>query len=117
MKRVLWIAAACFGVSTCVAFSLLMVQKSLDSFLRMLEAEPGIFWLLICLGANCAMFANDIAASKGWQGFNETRMYYGDEPSWVQTPIPQHIKLLFVYPFFIGFLALMVVVIIAKNAT
>jgi hypothetical protein len=117
MKRVLWIAAACFGVSTCVAFSLLMVQKSLDSFLRMLETEPGIFWLLICLGANCAMFANDIAASKGWQGFNETRMYYGDEPSWVQTPIPQHIKLLFVYPFFIGFLALMVVVIIAKNAT
>src|SRR5262245_34711181 len=117
MKRVFWIAAACLGVGTCVAISLLMVQKSLDSFLRLLEAEPGIFWLLICLGANCAMFANDIAASKGWQGFNETRLHHGDEAGWVQTPIPLHIKLLFVYPLFIGFLALMVVVIIAKHAT
>src|SRR5262245_35989198 len=117
MKRVLWLTAACLGVGTCVAFSLLMVQKSPDWFLRLLEAEPGIFWLLICLGGNCAMFANDIAASKGWQGFNETRLNYGDEGGWVQTPIPQHIKLLFVYPFFIGFIALMVVVIIAKHAS
>jgi len=61
--------------------------------------------LLICLGANCATFANDIAASKGWQGFNETRLNYGDEGAWVQTPI---IKLRFVYPFFIGSIALMV---------
>jgi len=87
MKRVIWIAAACLGVGTCVALSLLMVQKSPDWFWQLLEAEPGILWLLICLGANCAMFANDLAASKGWQGFNETRLYYGDEPPFARDQV------------------------------
>jgi hypothetical protein len=40
MKRAVWITAACFGVGTCVAVSLLMAHKSLDSFLKLLEGEP-----------------------------------------------------------------------------
>jgi hypothetical protein len=74
MKRAVWITAACFGVGTCVAVSLLMAHKSLDSFLKVLEGEPSIF-LLILLGADWAMYANDIGASSGWKGFSETRMY------------------------------------------
>jgi hypothetical protein len=114
MKRTLWIAAACLGIVAGVAVSLLIAHKSPASFVGLLEADPGILFLLVLLGAECAMLANDIAASKGWKGFNETRMYPGaDGPT--GPPIALRAKLFFVYPFFIGFIVLMVTVIVARG--
>jgi len=114
MKRTVWITAACLGVSTCVAVSLLMTHKSLDSFVRLLEPNPGFFFPLLLLGAECAMLVNDIAASRGWKGFNETRMYGGLDGGPMGPPVSLRSKLYVVYPFSIGLIVLALTVTVAK---
>ena len=97
MKPILWISAACVGVAAGVAVSLLIAHKSPGAFVGLLLADPGIFFLLALLGAECAMLANDIAASKGWKGFNEIRMYPGaDTPT--GPPMSLHTKLFVIIP-------------------
>jgi len=112
MKRTLWMAAAFFGVVAGVVLSLLIARQPPGSLVRLLQADPGIFFLLILLGAECAMLANDIAARKGRKGFNETLMYPGDPPSGPRVSL--RTKLFFVYPFAIGFIVLMLTVIVAR---
>jgi hypothetical protein len=114
MKRILWMAAALFGVVAGVALSLLIAHQPPGSLVRLLQADPGIFFLLILLGAECAMLANDIAACKGWKGFNETRMYPGADTPPTGPPLSLRAKLFFVYPFFIGFFVLMLTLIVAR---
>ena len=114
MKRTVWISAACLGVSTCLAVSLLMTHKSLHSFVRLLEANPGFLFPLLLLGAECAMLVNDIAASRGWKGFNETRMYGGLDGGPMGPPVSLSSKLYVVYPFSIGLIVLALTVTVAK---
>ena len=113
MKCTLWLTTACLGVIVGVAVSLLIAHKPPDSFVRLLKADAGIFFLLVLLGAECAMLANDIAASKGWKGFNETRMYPGaDSPA--GPPLSLRTKLFVIYPYFIGFIVLMLTVAVSR---
>src|SRR5262245_15759984 len=114
MKCIVWITAACLAVSACVAVSLLMTHKSLDSFVRLLEANPGFFFPLLLLGAEWAMLVNDIAADRGWKGFNETRMYGGLDGGAMGPPVSLRSKLYVVYPFSIGLIVLALTVTVAK---
>jgi hypothetical protein len=101
------------GVAASVAFSLLVTRRPTDSLMKLLEAEPSSFVLL--LGAAWARLVNDIAAGRGWDGFEETRMFAGDEESPIRTPVSQPTKIFFVYPLFVAIMSLVLIGLIGKH--